>query len=183
MASVGEGSNTKTIVIPIFDGDTEDIEAFEIYIFQLTIAACLKFNAVSMRKFFDTKVDDYEIQAEDNVNAYLLLAASCKGKALRIIRGVKFGEGRLALKALLHEFTKQNPIYLPQLLKGFLNVSYVDPQQLRHEFLKFLKALEDVDIGKHKHGSFPLPMLRAMVLNILPAEFDQLYRDQVKLVD
>ena len=100
--------------------------------FSLEAIAILKSDKIADILDFRKRPDQLDQKA--NTQFFCMIAASCRGTALQLIKEVKMGDRRAALIQLISHYASRGPERMNQLCADFFEIKFNNMTQYRQTF-------------------------------------------------
>ena len=159
-------------IIPVSATSSDASKLFKDYLFSLEAIAILKSDKIA--EVLDFKKRHDELDQKANTQFFCMIAASCRGTALQLIKEVKMGDGRAALEKLISHYASRGPERMSQLCADFFEIKFNNMTQYRQIFTTILAELKEGQID------IPLIMQRTTFLRALPEEYTSISVEQLR---
>ena len=137
-------------IIPVSATSSDASKLFKDYLFSLEAIAILKSDKIA--EVLDFKKRHDELDQKANTQFFCMIAASCRGTALQLIKEVKMGDGRAAaLEKLIYHYASRGPERMSQLCADFFEIKFNNMTQFRQIFTTILAEL--------KAGQIDIPLI------------------------
>jgi len=164
--------------LPSFDGS--DPKGLSDFLYKIKGTMYMKFTSSDALDLFNPSLSSSRLGGLKSENFFLhsLLGLYTKGMALELVKTVEFGNGHAAVRLLTAKYCKRGDEHITELFKDLTRLPFESPLQLQLAVTRLVQSLTESGYQITSDRTIPLPLIRGIVMGLMPAEFNDLVFEQ-----